>query len=108
MKRRDRIDKLIGWLESEEIVLVGDERLGGYVKITDAKLKSEYIHDILIEAQFNEDEIKELEQFVKKAELTLVHIPCVKGVSIDGCVIDNDNLYKSRLWKSLNKSEELD
>ena len=97
----NKIAKLIGLLESEEIVLVGDERLGEYVKITDSKLKSEYIHDRLIEEQFNEDEIKEFEQFVKKAELTLVHIPDIEGISIDGCIIDSDNLYKSRLWKSL-------
>ena len=102
--RKDKIDKLIGWLETEEIVLVDNERLGENVKIAGSEVRPEHLHDGLIEEQFNEDEIKELEKFLKKVELVLVYIPDITGVSIDGCIFDTDNLHTSRLWESLDKS----
>ncbi len=99
-KRRIRkIQKLIRFLNDNEILMVEQPRIGD-VGITDI-VKDDFIHDgLIIECGFTKDDIVRIMQFFKRAKIILISINDICGVSFEKCLLNEDELYISDIFKN--------
>lgn len=93
MERERKIEKLIQFLNSNNMLMVEKFRIGN-VKV---KIKEEFLRDGLIDKNgITGDDITELVRFFRKTGIILV--PADFYVSID-YLVNEDVLYNSNLWK---------
>lgn len=99
-KRRERkIQKLIQFLNDNDILMVEQSRIGDVV-ITDV-VKEEFIHDgLIIESGFTKDDVISVTEFFKRARVILIYTGDIYGVSFENCLLNKDELYVSNMLKN--------
>lgn len=99
-KRRVRkIQKLIQFLNDNDILMVEQSRIGD-VGITNI-VKEEFVHDsLIIESGFTKDDIINVTEFFKKARIILISTDDICGVSFENCLLNVDELYVSNMLRN--------
>jgi hypothetical protein len=99
-KRRARkIQKLIQFLNDNGILMVEQSRIG-YVGTANT-VKEEFIHDgLIIESGFTKDDVNSVMEFLKRARIILISVDDIWGVSFENCLLNEDELYISKMLRN--------
>lgn len=99
-KRRVRkIQKLIQFLNDNDILMVEQSRIGN-VGIIDP-VKEEFIHDsLIIESGFTKYDIISITEFFKRSRIILISTGNIYGISFENCLLNEDELYISNILRN--------